>query len=130
VFLCECKHNALGIDSTQYYVVSAALAVLMLQVSVLVFYISRIGANSNFEIQPLGGTCGVIFWNGWFLAMTLALAGPGSLLLTSLSILYLLQCFLLIAGKEQSILIAAASQSNGPLAFGGLLADNTVLCSS
>jgi hypothetical protein len=48
----------------------------------------------------------------WFLAMTLALAGPGSLLLTSLSILYLLQCFLLIAGKEQSMLIAAASQTN------------------
>jgi hypothetical protein len=101
----------------------------MLQVSVLVFCSSRIGANSNFEIQPLGGSCGVIFWNGWFLAMTLALAGPGSLLLTSLSILYLLQCFLLIAGKEESNLTAAASQFTGPLAFGGLLADNTVLFS-
>jgi hypothetical protein len=28
---------------------------------------------------------------------------------------------------EQSILIAAASQTTGPLGFGGLLADKTVL---
>jgi hypothetical protein len=46
------------------------------------------------------------------------------------SIMPIGQCFLLIAGTEQSILIAAASQSTGPLTFGGLLADNTVLCSS
>jgi hypothetical protein len=64
---------------------------------------SHLGANFNFEIQPLRGTCGVIIWNGWFLTMTLALAGPGSLLLTLLSILYLLQCFLLIGGKKLSI---------------------------
>jgi hypothetical protein len=45
------KHNALGIESTQYYVDSATIAVLLLQVSVLVLYISHMGANFNLKFS-------------------------------------------------------------------------------
>jgi hypothetical protein len=98
----------INVNCSAYYARNSMLLVLVLphtccKSPVLMLWHSHLGANFNFEIQPLGGTCGVILWNGWFLTMTLALAGPGSLLLTLLSILYLLQCFLIIAGKELSI---------------------------
>jgi hypothetical protein len=38
--------------------------------------------------------------------------------------------YFMVYAKEKSVLIAAASQSTGPLAFGGLHADNEVLCPS
>jgi hypothetical protein len=38
----------------------------MLQVSILMLYISHTGAEFNFEIQPLSRTCGGIFGTAGF----------------------------------------------------------------
>jgi hypothetical protein len=61
VFPDECKHDALGIDSTQYYVDSAANALLLVQVSVVVLCISHMGANFDLKFSRWGELAGLFY---------------------------------------------------------------------
>jgi hypothetical protein len=62
LFPVKCQLNALGIDSTQYYVASATIAVLLLQVSVLVFFISHMGRGAPVSLisDPMSKVTGTL----------------------------------------------------------------------
>jgi hypothetical protein len=101
--------------STQYYVGSALTVMHLSKFSAL----AQWARNSPCILVIEGNLRGHV-WNSWLLPITLALAGPESLLLTLLVPICLLQCLPTIAGKRLSILTAAECQTTGPLAFGGL----------